>query len=835
MLRNDNGKVIGRLAKRALLGKKGRSMSMILAVALSSFLLFSVFTVGSTYYKMQQIQNLRMNGEEADVILYGLTEEQKSKCEQNPDITAVGICAVCGWVEETSEDLTPNVGLMWADETYWNEMKKPAIEKVEGTYPKARDEIMVTKEALADCGFERLGLGVGDSLEMTYGTPTGLVTGTFRISGVWEGYGAKKVFYMSEAFYEDSGYELSSVSSGRCYLNIKQKIMTQKEQEALIDSLNLEKQQDLFFLGGLGDSVKLLMGLGGLIFLTCLCAYLLIYNIMYLSVASNVRYYGLLQTVGMTVRQIKSLMKRQMLLVMTTGITVGIVLGGLVSFFLIPAIIPSLGIHKKYVEGVGITFRPEIFFLTVLFSALTVAIAYWKPTKIAASVTPVEALGYRRENVKRKRRKTGHGSLLVRMAKEQFVKDKKKTTVVMLSLAASLSVFLCLVTMLESQGARTLVSNYMDMDLVMKNDTLKKEDSEKWKQLFTESCLKDIEETEGVKEVHPFSDAQIIVPWEPEFADPWMREFYSMWMSIPYEDDIQEYKDHPENFGSVIVGIDGTEFDYLNSTLKTSLKKEDFLAGKTCVLYSNDLEFTDEDLAGKQVTCAEYGDSANERTFQIGALTNERYYIGPLLGYPPTIIVSEHTLREFIAEPMIYKVSILYENEYDEAAEQEIFDKLKRSTGLEDISWESKIEEVKEVEKAQGNMMEIGLGIVLILAFIGIMNYINTSVGNIQSRQVEISVMESIGMTGRQVKQMLIAEGILLAAGAFLLTGTVGLGVTYFLYESMNYRGVPFEVPALPMLAACVVLVAVCVSVPLIAYRRLEKNGSLVERIRGFE
>lgn len=34
---------------------------------------------------------------------------------------------------------------------------------------------------------------------------------------------------------------------------------------------------------------------------------------MYLSVAGNVRYYGLLQTVGMTGRQIRSLIRRQML------------------------------------------------------------------------------------------------------------------------------------------------------------------------------------------------------------------------------------------------------------------------------------------------------------------------------------------------------------------------------------------------------------------------------------------------------------------------------------------------------------------------------------------
>ena len=34
--------------------------------------------------------------------------------------------------------------------------------------------------------------------------------------------------------------------------------------------------------------------------------------------------------------------------------------------------------------------------------------------------------------------------------------------------------------------------------------------------------------------------------------------------------------------------------------------------------------------------------------------------------------------------------------------------------------------EADEIEKAQGNMPQVGIGIVLILAFIGIMNYMNT-------------------------------------------------------------------------------------------------------------
>lgn len=138
---------------------------------------------------------------------------------------------------------------------------------------------------------------------------------------------------MSEAFYKESGYVVSEVSSGRFYMDFKQQIMTQKKQDAFIDSMNLEKQQRLFFMADLGYSVRILSAIAGLAFVTCICAYLLIYNMMYLSVAGNIRYYGLLQTIGMTGRQIHHYVRRQMLLIGGIGILCGLFLGCGVSFF----------------------------------------------------------------------------------------------------------------------------------------------------------------------------------------------------------------------------------------------------------------------------------------------------------------------------------------------------------------------------------------------------------------------------------------------------------------------------------------------------------------------
>ena len=127
------------------------------------------------------------------------------------------------------------------------------------------------------------------------------------------------------------------------------------------------------------------------------------------------------------------------------------------------------------------------------------------------------------------------------------------------------------------------------------------------------------------------------------------------------------------------------------------------------------------------------------------------------------------------------------------------------------------------------------IGVAAILALIGILNYINTVIGSIQSRGRELASLESIGMTERQIRRMLMLEGLLTAAGSLLLVGTLGLAVTYGIYQSMNYMGAEFYVPFWPVAVMTVLMILICVLIPLAVRRVLVRDGSIVERIRAVE
>lgn len=283
------------------------------------------------------------------------------------------------------------------------------------------------------------------------------------------------------------------------------------------------------------------------------------------------------------------------------------------------------------------------------------------------------------------------------MAVEQLTRNKKKTVVTMLSLTASLSVFVCLVILLHTQSAREYVYNYRELDMVVTNDTIQnmvveqdeegKSQLQGVKQILNQEILDKIKETEGVAAVFPVSCVSTVIPWEPEVSDIWMREFYATWMDIPYEDDLEEYKNHPENFASTLIGITEEDFHALNQELEHPIDETAFLKGETYTA---------------------------------------------LLGYPPTMIVIDQAVSDFAKEPIIFKAGIQYDEEFDERTETAVENILRESPDASDFSWDSKIQLAETVEKAQGHMIEIGFGIVLILAVIGMMNYINTSVGNVQ-------------------------------------------------------------------------------------------------------
>ena len=130
-------------------------------------------------------------------------------------------------------------------------------------------------------------------------------------------------------------------------------------------------------------------------------------------------------------------------------------------------------------------------------------------------------------------------------------------------------------------------------------------------------------------------------------------------------------------------------------------------------------------------------------------------------------------------------------------------------------------------------IVTIGGALSIIIGFIGIANFVNSVLTSIITRRKEFAMLQSIGMTGKQLKQMLSYEGLYYAVGTILVSTILGIisslvivkgisnGIWFFTYHFVMY----------PMLAVYPFLLILTILLPTILYRQTAKV-SIVERLR---
>ena len=127
----------------------------------------------------------------------------------------------------------------------------------------------------------------------------------------------------------------------------------------------------------------------------------------------------------------------------------------------------------------------------------------------------------------------------------------------------------------------------------------------------------------------------------------------------------------------------------------------------------------------------------------------------------------------------------------------------------------------------------IGSFLVIILAFIGIMNFFNTTATSVISRKKELALLEVVGMTKKQISKMLVAEGFLYLGGAFVIAVLlIVFGAEKIL---VNTLGTAFffrlHLTIVPCVLMIPILVGIAYVIPKYQFKKMSRE-SIVERIR---
>ena len=121
-----------------------------------------------------------------------------------------------------------------------------------------------------------------------------------------------------------------------------------------------------------------------------------------------------------------------------------------------------------------------------------------------------------------------------------------------------------------------------------------------------------------------------------------------------------------------------------------------------------------------------------------------------------------------------------------------------------------------------------------VLLLMGIVNYMDVTITGLMVRKKEFAVMESIGLTRRQLKRMLMLEGMLYSLIISILTGVLGGGVFFLIGKVMKQKMAYFVVqyPVVEFAGCVAILFLSCIAIVLILYRKYgEESISLRLRI----
>ena len=153
-----------------------------------------------------------------------------------------------------------------------------------------------------------------------------------------------------------------------------------------------------------------------------------------------------------------------------------------------------------------------------------------------------------------------------------------------------------------------------------------------------------------------------------------------------------------------------------------------------------------------------------------------------------------------------------------------------------ELDYESKATYAAEFESMRSMFLLLGGALSFIVGLVGVLNFFNAILTGILARKRELAVLQSIGMTGKQLKTMLVYEGLFYALGAaaISLALTLILGPAAFTAVGNLFWFFTYRLTLVPFLVVIPIFALLGILVPLGVYRSVARH-TIVERLREAE
>ena len=851
------------LAGRSFRASRMRNLIATSAIILTTILFTTVTTVGmgatgSITLTMQMLKGSRSDGD-----FHNMTAEQYAALEDADFIREYGLRMPVGFLEDTTRHniefdvLDP----VQADLTF--------CMPVHGSVPKAENEIVTSDTALRDLGVEP---EVGADVTISF-TAHGreyqldmVVSGWFeatseQISMMWAGTAFRDAYPdifeytydrdrdMAGTYYSD----FIATSTAGLQENLDHWVRQMGGDPDAANSDHLSATINTVTNPALDPTTLLLVAV--MIALFVLCGYLLIYNVFDIAVIQEIRRYGLYRTVGMSKRQVKKLINLQAVWLSCIGIPLGLLIGYFVGKAALPYMMRTLSSSYENI-AIHVDPSPIVFVGAAVLAAFTVFLSTRKPIRAAADIPPIEAFRYVETAGGRKTtKKSTAGTSLFRLAWADLGRNKRRFAFIVASLSLCVILLNCIGIAADSVDIEKQVSYSIRTDFTVVNalsknilkgftrrehglgqeviDAVNAQPGVKGASAIYKNTLDDrnvtydfpvgfdligTDEETGI-DYASTKDGIVFNLGDDGHA---LCNVYGMEETALARMDIQEGEADAHKLYEKMVNGEGVLVGVM-SDMGTSIMEPalDLLeVGDIITVFKNGGPMMELPVLAK---AALTGDDT-----EIRYTANGPFEVGRdgLFLYLPTCVYTE-----IYDEPVIYKYSFDVEEGQQDPMRGFLEDYV---TNVDPSLGYASAEEARQDAATTRTMLQFVGGLIgSIFGAVGVLNLINTIITSILTRRHEFAIMQSIGMTAKQLTRMMIWESVYYAIGVcivgLLLSVILAFTVVKTLIGDIWYF--TFHFTLVPAVTVCILLLIAAAVLPVIALKVFNK-GSIVEKLR---
>ena len=865
----QNSSVIRKTAQKYIFKSRGKSIVIILSIALCTFLFTALFTAGGSILRMLKESTQRQIGTTAAGSYKYLIQDEYDRLTADTKIKELSQWICVG--EATSKELLKlRTEVHWSDEV---SAKKGFNYPEVGALPQSEDEAVFSSLVLQAFkinatpeNYESL-LGKKVPLQITINDFT--MEKEFTICGIFTGdrVAMAQVVLVSKAFQEKyatvptiSYYDKEAhYSNAICgFINADVDFYNPFETESqLMAAAFRDGLPEMVEVGvsnasmtGTMDPATLLLVVFLLVTIF-LSGYLIINNIYRINVYSDIRSYGLLKTIGMSGRQLSSLVRYQAIYLSLPGIAAGILAGSLVGTLLVPLITRMLNVSVA-TKGV-IQINGWVLLVSALFSFMTVIVSCRKPARLASKVSPIEAVRYqettRGKKIPKQVRddKGAHNHTRftnLSFAGRNLSRDKKKVFWVVLSLSLSLVILNSVYTLLHGFSEDKYIEHSIATDFSVADATLDNpavRTNNRNTTGISQDLLEELGKLQGIEELGNI----YLENTYQKFTEEDFQKIDERLLTKPFMETLNPYGDNTtikevyEEFRASAVFLYGMD-DFVLKNLPVrhgNFDLEKFKTGNYILINEYDMRLPDGEspvqyfLPGEKITVTTNDGKAKQyevmATVQIPYAFRLQIYDTLDMFY----ILPSDEFNSFCKarQPMRCLFNVTDEAEENIEAWMESY-----TTEMEPALTYTSRKSYKQEYKGFTSMIMIVGGLLTgILALIGLLNLANTMTTSIISRRLELAMLEAVGMTKRTQINGMCIEGVLYA----VLTGIVGI-ILCSIFSAVLIK--PFgagmwyfewNFSLLPVAVVFPIMIALTLVLPVIIYKKVMK-ASVVERLR---